>query len=128
MENANLYALIRERMPADRAAACLQLADLEISWSELDFGVGRIAGVVLAALLGNPAMIEVAVGIVAVVGNVSAVRRLVGLARSSRVPSGSTGVIMRHARSMDFSVRRGDRAPMREVRQQLERQRVRTPG
>ncbi|MBV8136268.1 MAG: malonyl-CoA synthase [Deltaproteobacteria bacterium] len=53
MENANLYALIRERMPADRDAACLQLADLEISWSELDFGVGRIAGL-LASLGSEP--------------------------------------------------------------------------
>src|ERR1700752_4512942 len=40
-------------MPADREAACLRLADLEISWRELDVGVGRIA-TLLASLGPEP--------------------------------------------------------------------------
>jgi CDP-diacylglycerol---glycerol-3-phosphate 3-phosphatidyltransferase len=82
------------------------------------------AGVVLGSVIGEGAIVA-AVALVAVVGNVSAIRRLVKLARTSRVPAGAAGVIMRHARSMDFPVRRAGRAPLRAVRKQLERQRDR---
>ena len=80
-------------------------------------------GVLLASLVGDVAIVA-CLALVAVVGNASAIRRLVKLARISRVPSGAGRVIIRHARSMDLSVRRAGRAPLREVRKQLERQRV----
>jgi CDP-diacylglycerol--glycerol-3-phosphate 3-phosphatidyltransferase len=82
------------------------------------------AGVVLACGIGEAAIVA-SVALVAVLGNVSAIRRLVKLASISRVPGGAGGVIMRHARSMDLSVRRAGRAPVRPVREQLERQRLR---
>ncbi|HEX8796936.1 MAG TPA: CDP-alcohol phosphatidyltransferase family protein [Polyangiaceae bacterium] len=84
-------------------------------------------GVLLASMLGDGAIV-VAVALVAVVGNVSAIRRLVKLARISCVPSAAGGAIIRHARPMDLPVRRAGRAPVREVRKQLERQRVRPGG
>lgn len=84
------------------------------------------AGVLLASMLGGGAIVA-AVALVAVVGNVSAIRRLVKLARISCVPMAAGGAIIRHARPMDVPVRRAGRAPLREVRKQLERQRVR-PG
>lgn len=84
-------------------------------------------GVVLAAFFGDAAVVA-AVALVAVVGNVSAIRRLAALARISRVPIAPDGVIMRHARSMDLPVRRAGRAPLRPVRKQLQRQRVRLGG
>jgi len=79
------------------------------------------AGVVLASLLGDAAVIA-SVALVAVVGNASAIRRLAKLAGISRVPRSAGGVIIRHARSLDPPVRRAGRAPLRQVRQQLERQ------
>lgn len=84
-------------------------------------------GVILAAIFGDAALVA-AVTLVAVVGNVSAIRRLVALARISRVPIGTERVIIRHARSMDLPVRRAGRAPLRQVRKQLQRQRVRLRG
>jgi malonyl-CoA/methylmalonyl-CoA synthetase len=44
MDNANLYGLIEQRMPADRSAACLRVPGAaDISWNELHLGVGRVA-------------------------------------------------------------------------------------
>jgi malonyl-CoA/methylmalonyl-CoA synthetase len=44
MSNANLYALIEQRMPADRSAACLRVPGVrDVSWSQLHAGVGRMA-------------------------------------------------------------------------------------
>ena len=44
MANDNLYALIEQRMPADRSAPCLQVPGAgDVSWDELHQGVGRIA-------------------------------------------------------------------------------------
>jgi malonyl-CoA/methylmalonyl-CoA synthetase len=55
MDNANLYELIEQRMPADRSAACLRLPGAgDISWRELHRGVGRIAAL-LAGLGLAPA-------------------------------------------------------------------------
>jgi len=42
--NANLYALIESRFPADRASACMETADgLVYSWDDLHHGSARIA-------------------------------------------------------------------------------------
>jgi len=82
------------------------------------------AGVVLTPWVGDAAVIA-SVAIVAVVGNASAIRRLARLAVTSRVPRSAGGAIMGHARPMDPPVRRAGRAPLRQVRQQLERQCVR---
>ncbi len=47
--NANLYALLASRFPADRAAPCLLLPDgAVISYGDLDTGVGRLASLLLA--------------------------------------------------------------------------------
>ena len=55
MDNANLYELFEQRMPADRSAACLRVPGAaDISWSALHHGVGRIAAL-LAGLGLAPA-------------------------------------------------------------------------
>ena len=55
MDNANLYELIEQRMPADRSTVCLRVPGAaDVSWRELDEGAGRIAGL-LAGLGLAPA-------------------------------------------------------------------------
>jgi len=68
MANANLYALIEQRLPADREAACLQLPasddgdqGREISWHELHLGVGRIAALLASVGLQPGARVLVQV-------------------------------------------------------------------
>lgn len=70
------------------------------------------AGVVLASAIGGAAIV-VSVAVVAVLGNVSAIRRLVELARTSRSPGGAGRVAMSHARSTDLPARRAGGAPSR---------------
>jgi malonyl-CoA/methylmalonyl-CoA synthetase len=54
MSNANLYALIEQRMPADRSAACLRVpGGRDLTWQELHQGAGRMAE--LLAAHGLPA-------------------------------------------------------------------------
>jgi hypothetical protein len=53
MSNANLYALIEQRMPPDRSAPCLQVpVGGDVSWEHLHQGVGRMAS--MLAALGLP--------------------------------------------------------------------------
>jgi len=54
MPNANLYALIEHRMPADRSAICLRVpGGRDVTWRQLHEGAGRIAA--LLAARGVPA-------------------------------------------------------------------------
>ena len=58
--NANLYALIEQRMPADRSRCCIDAGEgLYYSWDDIDRATARIAN--LLASLKLPAGSRIAV-------------------------------------------------------------------